>query len=258
MSIEDLKQYAANKYSNALGNDTIEVNSVAYPILDLVSGHLVHIYDEAILENAAGVRAIRLPGQPDLIEMTNGQLIAAVRAARTHYQMLGDVFYEVIAQVNQESLITEPQIDAAWETHKTNYQPSRVLAPSNEALHNALQALTPASIQGLEDVLVGFSAGFDELEDLIATRQELILAGDHIAGVPANAPINAPTDAPTNLNALTTLLGVLVGEVNETNNRLNAIGQNANAIGGVVNGLANKFTQLLEHLELQGLQLPEA
>lgn len=59
---------------------------------------------------------------------------------------------------------------------------------------------------------------------------------------------NAPNNAPTTLDIVTTLLGALTGEVNQTNTRQNTIADN-------LNDLATKFNTLLLHLETQGLQL---
>lgn len=50
---------------------------------------------------------------------------------------------------------------------------------------------------------------------------------------------SAPTNAPTNLNVITTLLGVLVGEVNSINTRYN--------------DLATKFNTELAGLKVQGI-----
>lgn len=49
---------------------------------------------------------------------------------------------------------------------------------------------------------------------------------------PNDASTSAPNDAPTNLNTISTLLGILTGEVNATNSRQNAIANivNANAV----------------------------
>jgi hypothetical protein len=66
----------------------------------------------------------------------------------------------------------------------------------------------------------------------IWNKAKLPPAAEHIA--------DAATNAPTNLNTITTLLGVLTGEVNAANERYN--------------DLATKFNTLLSHLETQNLQ----
>lgn len=61
----------------------------------------------------------------------------------------------------------------------------------------------------------------------------------------ANGATNAPTDAPTNLNALSTLLGALVGEVNATNQRQNDIAAKYNDLAGKFNTLLVRHNELI-------------
>lgn len=88
--------------------------------------------------------------------------------------------------------------------------------------------------------------------------------GVHVADTATNsatdAATNNPTDAPTNLNALTTLLGALTGEVNATNQRQNTIASNLNALAGkynsaigVLNAAAARLNTVADILEANAM-----
>ncbi len=56
-----------------------------------------------------------------------------------------------------------------------------------------------------------------------------------------DCPVSAPNDAPTSLNPLTVVLGTLVGEVNDTNTRQNAIANDVRTIGTKVNNILSRL-----------------
>lgn len=60
----------------------------------------------------------------------------------------------------------------------------------------------------------------------------------------SNAATDAPTDAVTNYNVVTTLLGALVGAVNDANTKQNAIATKYNDLAGKFNTLLGKVTAL--------------
>lgn len=61
-----------------------------------------------------------------------------------------------------------------------------------------------------------------------------------------NAPTNSPDTSPTNLNIITTLLGTLVGQVNNTNAAQNTIADNLNLVATKYNATAT----IVNNLEL--------
>jgi hypothetical protein len=228
LTVEELKQYASNIRSNEINNKTIEFNSVNYFVVDIVTnGALKALYLEALLEESSDVRHIILPGEQFPVEIRNSQLVTLMRNGASRYQQTLDVYYEVIAQIEQLSLTTEVQVDNAWTLYTSQYINTRDLSLSNEDLGLAIDAL---------------SGVMSELENALNVKQAVITPGSPID----TRYSSASTDAPTNLNTLNTVLGTLVGEVNDGNALYNDLASKHNELGTL-------FRELVSTLESQGL-----
>lgn len=90
------------------------------------------------------------------------------------------------------------------------------------------------------------------LQAALDTKQPLITPETEISNTSDTASVDAPTDAPTNLNPITTLLGTLTGEHNNTNTKLNETAEIVNEHGGIINDHKDKINLILALLKSQG------
>lgn len=142
-TIQELKDYVSNKAQNLLGSDTINYNGNDYEISSLVVTPWLHLYGDAIRENAAGGRAIKFPGAPYPVSGNNGNLITAVGLARTRYQRILDIWFAILAQIDATTVTSYAQIDTNWDSLSGAYTiaaQGRVAQPTLEALSAAIGA----------------------------------------------------------------------------------------------------------------------
>lgn len=85
---------------------------------------------------------------------------------------------------------------------------------------------------------------FSELQNGKSNKADFAALDDVEAHGIDPASGDAPTNAPTNLNVVTTLLGTLTDEVNDTNQKLNDTAGKYNDLADKFNDLLTKFTAL--------------
>lgn len=147
---QELRDYASNTYrTNLIESTLVSFDSVNYNISDLLSTTYSSIYEEAILENADGVRSVLLPGSSDPKSMTNTQFIDLIRGARNAQQKIIDIYDSLLNQINALSLTTEGQIDSAHTTSVANYTENReiqnhTITPATTIADAATDAATNA------------------------------------------------------------------------------------------------------------------
>jgi len=132
--IDDLKIYARDTKSNNFEMYTLPFGENYYLASDLASAQYSTLYSEVCLEQPTDIRQVMLPSDMIPTLMSNLQIVALIRAARDLYQANIDVYAQVLAAIDAQTITTTNDIDTQWPILMAEYVKIRTVAPLNAVL----------------------------------------------------------------------------------------------------------------------------
>lgn len=140
---------ANTELANRMNNTTFMSGGNTFYVTDFIYNAIyVGLYNACQQEIAASPRALVLANVVPPLASNSGNILALIRQAYNLLQQLNDGYQAITNQITAGTITSTMQIIPAWNTFDSTYVNTRVLAPSNEALNTAINALA-TTVAGL-------------------------------------------------------------------------------------------------------------